>query len=597
MSKFYNKYIKDYDSIVSSALQIIFGINSLLALIIVVLITGFYLNSAQTALLQHLMDITIIIFVAQEAIRFVLDLGKSKEHRESRLMERILAILLLAHLFSRETIVGAVESMFPQISIVDITFIYLGLTQLLIIASYILDFVRRTKFSNIKIHPGTITAFSFGTAIIIGSLLLMLPKSVPLHSHISYIDALFTSTSAVCVTGLSTINIADGFTLTGKIIILLLIQIGGIGVMTISSFLTAILLGGLSFRMNVMLREMLSEDNMSEISSVLRRISFFTFGTEAVGAICLYYALNGNFLTFNVDYFASAIFHSVSAFCNAGLSIYHGNLFSPIIHQNYAFYATLMGLVLIGGIGFLAFSNLFSYILHKKDKMNRTIRRLNLTTKLIFVVSGIIILGGGLLIFLSESYAADASFSTLERLFHSFFMVISSKTAGFDSVHLESMTNLTLLIIILVMWIGGSPGSTGGGIKNTTLGVLFLHFFAYLRNSKQIRYSYRNIHPASVEKAQMVLFATLGVTILSTMLLVMFEPKYSLMQLMFEAASAISTTGLTLGLTPLLSSASKLVLVMTMFIGRIGTLTFMFIFARSQDATNYEYPNEKVIVG
>jgi Trk-type K+ transport system membrane component len=601
MNNLIARKIQDIRTDTKKVLRIIFGINSLVGLIVVVIITGFYLNAIQTTICKTIIDISIIIYVVQELIYFLLDIRKEKTKKTRRIKERILALLLLSNFFFRDTILGFFVGMFPEINILDITLIYLGILQLTIIISYIFDFLRDTKFSKIKIHPGAITALSFGLVILIGAGLLCMPKSVHPGQSISFIDALFTSTSSVCVTGLSTITIAEHFSIIGKVIILLLIQIGGIGVMTLSAFLAAILLGGLSFRMNVMLRDMLSEDNLGKITTVLKQISIFTFSVEFVGAVLMYFSLNNvthhtNWFYFDSHNLASAIFHSISSFCNAGLSIYPKDMMNPIIYKNYFFLGTSMALILIGGIGFLAFHNLFGYLIYRKNKRLKKIRRLNSTTKLIFLVSSIMIVVGGSLIFITDTFSNSNWMKTTDRLFYSIYIVISAKTAGFAPIQITQFTNFSVLIIIIEMWIGASPGSTGGGIRNTTIGLLLLHLINYLRGKDNLHFGQRRIDPLSIQKAQIVFFATAIMTIISTVLLVLLEPSFSIIELAFEAISAISTTGLTLGITDRLESYSKYVLIGTMYIGRIGVITFLFAFFKEKDKLLYEYPNEKVII-
>jgi hypothetical protein len=364
-------FLNTKENIIRKVLNVLLGINSLGALALVVIVAGFYLSVPQAELMKLLFDVTIVVYVSQEVIRWVIDIVLSKPTKFVRIKERLLALLLFISLFWQEELVSKLGDIFPNINVIDITFVYLGILQLTIIVSYLFDFLRNANFSRIKIHPGAISAISFATVILLGSLLLMLPKSHPIGTHISYVDALFTSTSAVCVTGLSTINIGTEYTLTGQIIIMLLIQVGGIGVMTLSAFLTAILMGGLSFRTSVMLRDIISEDNLSEIGVVLKQITIFTFGIELLGAASMYcsllpFASSG----FDAENLFASVFHSVSSFCNAGFSMYPKQLMEPYIQSNYWFLTTIMILIFIGGIGFLAFSNLFSYIFHKHNPHN-----------------------------------------------------------------------------------------------------------------------------------------------------------------------------------------------------------------------------------
>jgi len=443
-----------------------------------------------------------------------------------------------------------------------------------------------------------ITAISFAVVIIAGSLFLMLPKATVSSSPIKYVDALFTSTSAVCVTGLVSVNTATEFTTLGRIIIICLIQIGGIGVMTLSSFFASLLFGGLSFRMKIMVKDMLSEDNLSEVSDVLKKITLFTFSFELVGALLLYLSLGGGaFSNFNFATVKNAAFHSVAAFCNAGFSIYSTNLMAPEVQQNYFFLSVIMLLILFGGIGFLAFSNMFTYIFFRKKIVTEGKYRLQLTTRIVFITTFAIIIIGTLALFFTESYPSEKWMTTGDRLFHSLFMVITARTAGFNTTNIAEVTNIGLIVIIFIMWIGASPGSTGGGIKTTTFAILILHFVNYMRGKDHLEIFHRRVYQQSINKAVMVQFAAGMVLILLTSLLVAFEKQIPLMDLLFEAVSAISTTGLSTGITGALKSSSKYTLIILMYLGRIGVLSFLVAFFPAQPELKYNLPEEKILVG
>jgi len=595
-------FIQDIRIKTQKILNIIFGINSLIGLIVVVIITGFYLTPIQSEICKIVIDVSIIIFIAQELLFFLLDIKKEKTKKTPRTKRRILALLLLSNFFFIDAIVNFFSNIFPEINIIDISLIYLGILQLTIILSYIFGIIRNTRLSKLKVNPGLITALSYAIIILIGTGLLCLPKSTPVGQSISFTDAIFTSTSAVCVTGLTTISIAEHFSIVGKTIILLLIQVGGIGVMTLATFLTIMFLGGLSIRMNVMLRDMLSEDNLGQITTLLKRISIFTFTIEIIGAALMYVSLNkmiynDMWFCFDSNNLASAVFHSIASFCNAGLSIYPNDMMNPLLYSNSFFFVVSMCLIIFGGLGFLAFSNISGYLLYRKSNRLKKIRRLNSTTKLIIYVSLTMILGGGLLIFLAEDFGGSGFEGGLHRLFYSFYIVISAKTAGFDPISINKLTHFSLLIIMIAMWIGASPGSTGGGIRNTTIGLLFLHLINHLRGRDNLHFGHRRIDPSSIEKAQIIFISTALMTLFCIGVLVLLEPSYPFIELSFEVISAISTTGLTLGITPYLGIPSKYLLIFTMYVGRIGVLTFLFAFFREQDKLLYEYPDERVNVG
>lgn len=590
--------IKEEYKLLKKILDAVFVITGVTALALIIIIIGFYLGQEQTTLLILATRAIIITYVVQEIIRWFIVKNKSG-HLRSRLVENILAAILVTQLLLHGITIDYLQNISLELELADLSFAYIAVLQLVIFTAFVVRILRHSNLlANLKMHPGMITAISFAVVIIAGSLFLMLPKATVSSSPIKYVDALFTSTSAVCVTGLVSVNTATEFTTLGRIIIICLIQIGGIGVMTLSSFFASLLFGGLSFRMKIMVKDMLSEDNLSEVSDVLKKITLFTFSFELVGALLLYLSLGGGaFSNFNFATVKNAAFHSVAAFCNAGFSIYSTNLMAPEVQQNYFFLSVIMLLILFGGIGFLAFSNMFTYIFFRKKIVTEGKYRLQLTTRIVFITTFAIIIIGTLALFFTESYPSEKWMTTGDRLFHSLFMVITARTAGFNTTNIAEVTNIGLIVIIFIMWIGASPGSTGGGIKTTTFAILILHFVNYMRGKDHLEIFHRRVYQQSINKAVMVQFAAGMVLILLTSLLVAFEKQIPLMDLLFEAVSAISTTGLSTGITGALKSSSKYTLIILMYLGRIGVLSFLVAFFPAQPELKYNLPEEKILVG
>ncbi len=576
-------------------LDILFVLISIAAVVLILLIIGFYINIEQAAVIKKCIKTTTIAFVFQEFIRWFI-VKNRKQYLRSRIVENIIAFLLLTQLFLQEMALDFLIGIFSNYTIIDISFAYFAFVQLSIFIVFLIKILRHNNvLSKMRIHPGAITAMSFAIIIIIGGLLLMLPKASPIDNPVNVHDAFFTATSAVCVTGLSTVNIAYDYTSLGRFIIICLIQIGGIGVMTLSSFFATLVLGGLSYRMRIMVKDILSEDSLSEVSNVLKKITIFTFAFELIGAVSLYFSLGGG-IDFNVKTAITALFHSISAFCNAGFSTFPEGLTSSHVQQNIPFLSTVMFLIFFGGIGYFAFANMFSYILFKNKSFDNR-RRLTLTTRTVFITTFILIVIGTISIFLAESFPAEKWMDAGDRLFHSLFLSITSRTAGFNSVNLDGLNHATWFIVIVLMWIGASPGSTGGGIKTTTFAVIVLHFISYIRSKDHIEIFHRQVTSATLEKAKMIFISSVITVSILLFAIVCLQPEMSFEALLFDVVSAISTTGLTLDITYRLIVPSKYILIALMFIGRVGVLSFFLAFFSPKKELKYILPEERIMVG
>ena len=396
-------------------------------------------------------------------------------------------------------------------------------------------------------------------------------------SGISFVDALFTSTSAVCVTGLTVLDTGKDFTFAGQLVILVLIQLGGLGIMTASTLLMHIVLGRSPVAGEIALRDSYGAVVDVKFSRFLLWIFLTTFVIEVLGVLSLYY----EFRSLGVSQpLWSSIFHSVSAFCNAGFSLYSDSLES--FAGNFTVILTFAVLIILGGIGFIVIYE----ILH---------RRLSLHSKIVILTTAFLIFSGTVVFFLLErsNTLRDMDFS--RALLNSFFEAVTPRTAGFNSVPTSHLKPATLFVIFFLMVIGASPGSTGGGIKTTTFALLMLSFVAFVRKRRKVSVLGRTVNEWDVFKAHVVFIAYVLFFAFSTFLLLIAE-DISPYRLMFEAASALGTVGLSTGITPSLSNFSKIVLVITMLAGRVGPLTFAASLAKERSYP-VEYPHEGVFVG
>ncbi len=456
-----------------------------------------------------------------------------------------------------------------------------------------------------KTSPSMLLAFSFLFLIAIGSLLLMLPRCS--IEGLAYIDALFLSTSAVCVTGLSTVDISSVLTLEGQVLILILIQIGGLGVMTITSFFGLFFSSGRKFSGQIVVGDLLAT-KLNDLLRTLVSIVVVTLSIEALGAVLLYGSVmeTGAFSVGEGIFFA--VFHSVSAFCNAGFSIMSEGLASPVLASLDTIRWVVCCLVVFGGIGFPIFSNLLKMLGYKLGNLFRRIwgvrpqvqpRLWRLNSYIVVRMTVTLLLLGWVSFMSLEWDGVLGGMPLSQKLSQSFLMSVTPRTAGFNGVDMSSMLPASLVLTIVLMWIGGGPQSTAGGIKVTTVYLAFRSIYSGLRGS-DITARYRRIPFSSVQRSFGLIFVSMVVIMLALFLLSLFEPGQPLGVLFFEVVSAVSTAGLSLGITGDLGVESKVVLIVLMYVGRVGLLSILLLFMRSGGVSlsgkNYSYPAEDILI-
>lgn len=452
-----------------------------------------------------------------------------------------------------------------------------------------------------KLEPGsgTLMIMSFLTAIALGTLLLELPCSTA-GGDISFVDALFTSTSAVCVTGLIVKDTGSDFTLFGQIVILVLIQLGGLGIMTFATFFIMILGRRLSFGEIMVFKDSFEDLSARGILLALKRIFVLTIVFEGLGFLLLFLYFRGVCPTGMALY--SAAFHSVSAFCNAGFSLYTDSFvgFRASLLVN----VTMMGLIVLGGLGFIVYGDVGRYI--RSRVMKRDLPALSLHTKLVLSSSVILILAGAVFFFVMECRNAMAGMGWGESITASFFQSITARTAGFNTIEVSSCSNSSIVVLMILMFIGGSPASTAGGIKTTTLAVLVAVFLTRIKGRENVSAFRRKIPLDVISRAATVFFLALVFVIAVTVSLQIVqhtavptpETRENFIELLFETVSAFGTVGLTMGGTGELVPAGKVLIIITMFVGRLGPLWLALRVARRFGREErFEFAEENVMIG
>lgn len=464
-----------------------------------------------------------------------------------------------------------------------------------------------TGFVNKRTNPALLTVLCFATTIAFGTLLLMLPRSTMEHIRLPIVDALFVSTSAVCVTGLSTVEVAQTFTLEGQIIIALLIQVGGLGIMTITSFFAIFFMDGMGLYSQFKLRDMISS-SADSLMSVLLNVLGFTIVIELIGSFLIWLSIHSTLdMTMSEEIFFS-VFHSISAFCNAGFSTMEGNLGNEaILYSHNSMYITISFLIILGGIGFPVLINMkrwigyyFSAFLHKiriKSKPHSRVSHLTAAnTKIVLLTTTILVIAGTALIAILEWNNAFYGFDNSEKMVHSFFAAVVPRTAGFNSVATAEFTRLSILLLIVLMWIGGASQSTAGGIKVNTIAVAIASIKSIMKGKQTTELFNREITYNSIRRALAVIIGSISIILLFYISLMIMEPDMDSRDLLFETVSAFSTVGSSLGITQSLGNDSKLAITILMFIGRVGFITVLMSFASKGERQRYRLPKEDIII-
>jgi len=450
-------------------------------------------------------------------------------------------------------------------------------------------FKKRKEYS-----PGTLLIFYYAAAIFIGSLLLSLPIASRGKS-LGFLDALFTATSAQCVTGLSVVDTGSYFSLFGQLVILLLIQIGGLGITTFSVYLFFYLRKGVSARGRWIIQETLLHSPVASLKELVQKVFLLTFIIEGIGTLLLSITFVPQFGWLKGGYYA--LFHSVSAFCNAGFSLFPDSLVqyrdNPLVNF------TIMGLIVCGGLGFLVMRELIDKVKKKKR------RRLSLHSRLVLLTTTVLIVGGTLLIYILEYPSTLSHLGAGEGFLTVLFQSITTRTAGFNTINFNDFETPTLFFMMFLMFVGASPGSSGGGIKTTSLALFIAVLYSRLRGDTHTSIFRRTIPDGIATKtltlimlAGLVLFAATFALLTVQLWGQSFAASHGgFMDYTFEAVSAFATVGLSLGATATLVPLGKIIIIFLMFIGRVGLLTIAFTIVSRTRNNTVHYAEENIMIG
>jgi len=564
----------------------------LVAIASVVAEYGFYLEPEEEAYARTAGVIVLYGFVILTLVKLLVAENRMV-HIRSRRIEIGLLLIIFLYLLLPRLVEEFLLSLNPLLTPDALTRLYLVITQFFVIVAFIPTVLRYSKRLMVaNIQPSMLILLSFALLIVTGTVLLLLPRATVGNSF-SLLDALFTATSAVCVTGLIVVDTATFFTPVGHTILMILMQIGGLGIMTLTTFFAFMMGGGTRLKEYSTMQSLLGEESLGKIKQTVFQIAIVTFAIEALGAIALYQFSDGMNFASGQERMLFSLFHAVSGYCNAGFASTTENLADVALRFNSGVLTTIMVLVIIGGLGYPVLLNLGTFVRLRSATLTQ--RRLSVHSKLVLLTTALLLVGGSIGFFLLEQDNTLRDLSLGRQLLTSLFHSVSARTAGFNTVDIGALTAPTLFFMMVLMWIGASPGSTGGGIKTTTAALAVLNILAAASGRNNVEVFKRRVSDISMVKAFST--ALLSFFFIATALFCLLLTEQAPFEaLMFEVVSAASTVGLSTGLTAQLSETGKVVIILCMFVGRVGFLATMVALVRQKFAGRYDYTQENVFV-
>lgn len=453
--------------------------------------------------------------------------------------------------------------------------------------------IRIKNFFSRHFSPTRIFVLSFAGVIITGAILLWFPFSAT-KGNLRFVDALFTSTSGVCVTGLVVVDVGKDLSTLGQVVTIFLFQIGGLGIITFSTVFFVLMGRGVSFKGRDIVQSTFLHTPRRDFIVIAKAVLVFTFIIESLGTLLLFIRFSNDFPIGTALY--HAVYNAISAFNNCGYSLFSDNLMGyqgdPIVNL------TIMGLIVLGGIGFIVQYEVLS-------KLRGIQKKLSVHSKIVIITTSVLILSGAILFYVFERDHIIKDVPVQNKILASFFQSVTPRTAGFNTVDIGLLTNATILLMIVLMFIGASPGSTGGGVKTTSAALLVMMIWNRLKGNEEVNIFNRTVPREIMSRTISIIFASaFSVAIITSVLLIFGEGKlpqtesrHFFVEYLFDTVSAFGTVGLSMGITPKLNDLQKYALILMMFVGRVGPLTLAFSLSRSTGGKGLTYAEEGVMVG
>lgn len=586
-------HIATYKDSVRRILQICSAVISLVTIVCIICYHGMYISLEAKNIIRIIIHGSLCFYVVKYFVLLFYSLHR-RDYLKKSWFEGVIIFLLIAQFLSVHIFHLSLD-LFESENFENYYLLFIQFYFLIIV---LIEFTKANGFlGKFNLSPPLLMVASFFILIAFGTLLLCMPRMTV--NGISFVDALFTATSASCITGLTVVSTGTCFTVKGQVVIMILIQLGGISILSFATFFTTFLSKSfVGLRYQYMLRDMLDTNQLSESVALLRSIVLTTAIIEFSGVALLYtYWNTTGFFTTNSENLFYSLFYTISAFNNGGFVLMDKSLLDLGVSNSYFPQTIIAVLVFLGGIGFLTIRDFFSARRIRERKKHQW-KGLMPQTRIILTTTFAIILICTLIFFLIEKdHALSGQKSFFDKIFTSFFQIITCRTSGFMVLDVNTMALPTMIMITLIIFIGGSPGSTAGGVKTTTLFVLIKSVFATIQGKKNIEYKHRTIHFSLVDRAYSIILMSLAFILISCFLITLVQPDVSLNHAIFETTSAFTTCGLSSGAPATWCNAAKIILVINMYIGRIGTLTLAFALTKHRKESQHTYPNLYLMVG
>lgn len=593
-----NLFVYDSQPKVAAFFKLIMPITAFVSLGILIYYYGFGKHFTEGSVLLKLIRYAFLVFFLNYLSRFLYATGKwrfFKRHSFEGILMIVAAVEAASSMFSKFPLF---ENLLASTGFENFERWYvisMHLYMLVLVGMEILKYGQ--KLLNLKIKPGLLFSASFMVLIMAGSGLLMLPEMTSTGESMGLLNAVFTSTSATCVTGLIVEDTATFFSLKGQLLLLIMIQLGGLGILSFASFFALFVKRGLGIRQQTALQDMLSTDSLFNARDLLRQIILYTFTIELVGAFLIYatWSPEIQFHSFGHKVYYS-VFHSISAFCNAGFALFSNGLMEKGVITSYMQHMVIIVLILLGGIGFPVLRDLTS-ISRLRERMRKPWMKWKMSTTVAIYATLLLMIGGAVIFYFLERDNTLKGLQPLEAVVTALFQSVTARTAGFNTVDMGAMTNATTVMFIFLMFIGASSGGTGGGIKTSTFFVILLAGYSTIRGKKVLHFRGKTIPQELLNKAYSLFIFGASWVLFMVFCLSISEPDMNIMSIVFETVSAFGTVGVSTGITAALSPMGKVLIVLTMFIGRVGLLTLAFALSSPVASNNYKYPNTHMMIG
>ncbi len=593
-----NLALYDSKEQVLHGLQITSLFVSLIVVILMVTSFGFPLDPEHKDVLIIIVKVSLWFYVLKYIASIIYSFQPLILLRET-LFEGVLMFFLtvnfLSGLFFSQSILVFLSTQLEVFNLTNFTIFFIQAYFLIIV---LLEIGKAgALIKNIRLNPQLMLILSFLILIGIGSVLLMMPEMTVQGGSMNFMDALFTSISASCVTGLIVVDTANFFTFKGHCIIMMLIQLGGLNIVSFASLFTIFSRRGVGIKHQRLIQDSFDSTSLSDSMRLLKRIFYFSFIIELVGFGSLYFSWHDAIdWASNSDKVFYSIFHSISAFNNAGFSLFSNGLNEELVRDSYSLHLVLVGLIFFGSIGFASILDMFG-IRQMRERIRKPWKGYKLETKIALYSSLALLVLGTVVFYSLETNKVMEGMSSGEKWITSLFQSMTARTAGFNTVDFSLLSVPMLCFYLLLMFIGASSGSTGGGIKTSTFVLLIFSSISTLTGKKSMVIGKRKISMNLVNKAFSLFLFAVSIIFVGVFILTITEPDKALIDLVFEEVSAFATVGLSTGITSSLSTGGRIVIMISMFMGRVGLLTLAFALGQATKVARVEYPGAHISVG